>query len=113
MLLPISAIDAISPAFQHTKEQLLHPFRVGQWAKLALVGFLCGELSSGGCNGGTFQMPTLPNGGQRFVDFPLPHINPLIYASLIALLIVVAVVLDTMKQLEAQLMMRNYQSFIR
>lgn len=30
-----------------------------------------------------------------------------------ALLIVVAVVLDTMKQLEAQLMMRNYQSFIR
>jgi preprotein translocase subunit SecY len=30
-----------------------------------------------------------------------------------AMLIVVAVVLDTMKQLEAQLMMRNYQSFIR
>jgi preprotein translocase subunit SecY len=30
-----------------------------------------------------------------------------------ALLIVVAVVVDTMKQLEAQLMMRNYQSFIR
>jgi len=30
-----------------------------------------------------------------------------------ALLIVVAVVIDTMKQLEAQLMMRNYQSFIR
>ena len=29
------------------------------------------------------------------------------------LLIVVAVVLDTMKQLEAQLLMRNYEGFIR
>ena len=28
-------------------------------------------------------------------------------------LIVVAVVLDTMKQLEAQLLMRNYEGFIR
>jgi len=30
-----------------------------------------------------------------------------------ALLIVVAVVLDTMKQLQAQLLMRRYESFIR
>jgi preprotein translocase subunit SecY len=29
------------------------------------------------------------------------------------MLIVVAVVLDTMRQLEAQLMMRNYEGFIR
>jgi preprotein translocase subunit SecY len=29
------------------------------------------------------------------------------------LLIVVGVVLDTMKQIEAQLMMRNYEGFIR
>jgi preprotein translocase subunit SecY len=29
------------------------------------------------------------------------------------LLIVVGVVLDTMKQLEAQLLMRNYEGFIR
>jgi hypothetical protein len=81
--LPISAIDAISPAFQHTKEQLLHPFRAGQWAKLALVGFLAGELSSGGCNGSRgFQSPT-GSGGQ---PFPLPHAHLLQYASLIALL---------------------------
>jgi hypothetical protein len=89
--LPISAIDAISPAFQHTKEQLLQPFRVAQWAKLALVGFLAGELSSGGCNTG-FQMPSHTGGEQRFVGFPLPHSNPLLYASLMALLIVLAVV---------------------
>jgi hypothetical protein len=88
--LPISAIDAISPAFQHTKQQLLQPFRAAQWAKLALVGFLAGELSSGGCNGGSFQLPTHTGGGQRFVDFLLPNVNPMLYASLIALLIALA-----------------------
>jgi hypothetical protein len=88
--LPISAIDAISPAFQHTRQQLLQPFRAAQWAKLALVGFLAGELSSGGCNGSSFQLPTHPSGGQRFVDFPLPHVNPVLYAALIAMLIVLA-----------------------
>jgi hypothetical protein len=90
--LPISAIDAVSPAFQHTKQQLLQPFRAAQWAKLALVGFLAGELSSGGCNGGSFQMPTHPNGGQRFVDFGLPNVNPVLFASLVALLIVLGIV---------------------
>ena len=88
--MPISAVDAISPAFQHTKQQLLHPFRVAQWAKLAVVGFLAGELSSWGCNGGNFQTPTHPSSGQ---PFPLPHVNLLLYASLIALLIGLAAVL--------------------
>ncbi|HXN97552.1 MAG TPA: hypothetical protein VN881_00675 [Candidatus Acidoferrales bacterium] len=46
--MPISAPDAINPAFQHTKEQLFRPFRFGQWARLALVGLLAGELGSGG-----------------------------------------------------------------
>ncbi len=89
--MPISAIDAISPAFQHTKEQLLKPFRASQWAKLALVGFLAGELSSGGCNSG-FQLPTHTGGEQRFVDFTPPNLDPLVYASLIALVIVLAMV---------------------
>jgi hypothetical protein len=90
--LPISAIDAISPAFQHTKQQLLQPFRAAQWAKLALVGFLAGELSSGGCNGGSFQLPTRPSGGQRLIDFALPNVNPMMFALLIALLIVLGIV---------------------
>jgi hypothetical protein len=46
--LPISAADAIDPAFRHAREQLFLPFRFGQWARLALVGFLAGELGSGG-----------------------------------------------------------------
>jgi len=88
--LPISAIDSVGPAFQHTKVQLLQPFRAAQWAKLALVGFLCGELSSGGCNTGSFQWPTHPTGGQRLVELAPLGINPAVYASLIALLIVLA-----------------------
>jgi hypothetical protein len=90
--LPISAIDAISPAFQHTKQQLLQPFRAAQWAKLALVGFLAGELSSGGCNGGNFHMPSQTGGGQRFVDSGLPNFDPMMLVPLLGLLIVIAIV---------------------
>jgi len=86
--LPISAIDAIGPAFQHTRQQLLQPFRLAQWAKLALVGFLAGELTSGGCSGsGNFQVPT-HTGSQRFFLSSLPDIDPMMYAGLIAFLIV-------------------------
>ncbi len=90
--MPISAIDAIGPAFQHTKVQLLRPFRVAEWAKLALVGFLAGELSSGGCNGGNFKMPNRPPDGHRFVNSALPNIDPALLAVLIALLIVLGLV---------------------
>ncbi|HEV8046739.1 MAG TPA: hypothetical protein VGP35_03365 [Terriglobales bacterium] len=90
--MPISAIDAIGPAFQHTKEQLLRPFRAAEWAKLALVGFLAGELSSGGCNGGNFQVPARPTEGHGSLGSALPNINPALLAGLIALLIVVGIV---------------------
>jgi hypothetical protein len=90
--LPISAIDAISPAFHHTKQQLLQPFHASQWAKLALVGFLSGELSSGGCNGGSFQLPSRTSGGHGLMDIGLPNVNPVSFAALIALLIVLGIV---------------------
>jgi len=63
---------------------------VAQWVKLAFVGFLAGELSSGGCNGSSFRSPTRPTGGQHF---PFPHPNLMLYASLIAMLIVLATIL--------------------
>jgi hypothetical protein len=88
--LPISAVDAIDPAFRHTREQLLHPFRAAQWAKLAFVGFIAGELSSGGCNTGSFRSPSGSSGGQ---PLPVPHPNLMLYASLIALLVGLAAVL--------------------
>ena len=54
--MPISAVDSITPAFEHTKQQLFRPFGFSQWTRLALVGLFAGEMSSGGgCN---FSYPT-------------------------------------------------------
>jgi len=88
--MPANAVDVLGPAFQHTKRQLLRPFRAGQWAKLALVGLLAGEVSSGGCNG-NFQFPHNNTGTHHFVA-AFPTSNPMVYASLIALLIVLGTV---------------------
>jgi hypothetical protein len=89
---PLSAVDAISPAFQHTKQQLIHPFNAGQWAKLALVGFLAGEMSSYGCSGpGNFQMPH--NRSQQFMATPLGNFDPMVYVSLIVGVVIAGFVL--------------------
>lgn len=56
--MPISAVDTISLAFQHTKQQLARPFRVGQWVKLALLGLATGEMSSGGGCSSNFNVPS-------------------------------------------------------
>jgi hypothetical protein len=77
--LPISSVDAINPAFHHTKQQLLKPFRFGQWARLALVGLLAGEMSSGGGCSSNFNWPAphQPKGPGHVINaalpFPLPH----------------------------------------
>jgi hypothetical protein len=92
--LPLSAVDAISPAFEHARQQLTKPFRASQWAKLGLVGLLAGEMGSGGggCNPGSLQMPTRPNNSQHLFA-ALPAVNPMVYASLIAMLVVTGLVL--------------------
>ena len=91
--MPISAVDAIGPAFRHTKQQLLQPFRFVEWAKLALVGGLAGELSSGGCSSPNFQMPNHGGGTHRFLSLGLPASNPLLFAAMIAVLVVTGLVL--------------------
>lgn len=54
--MPISAPDVMQPAFRHARDQLLRPFRFGQWVRLAFLGLLAGEMSSfGGCN---FSLPS-------------------------------------------------------
>src|SRR5271168_2876981 len=77
--MPLSAIDTISVAFEHTKQQLFRPFRFGQWLRLALIGFMTGELSSGGgCNPSALndlkKIQTQPNGGEEILQ--LPHMDP-------------------------------------
>jgi hypothetical protein len=90
--LPFSAVDAISPAVEHTRRQLFQPFRFGQWVRLALVGLLAGELSGGGCN-----IPHIPNmniprhpGPEHFLAPTLGGVDPVLYAGLIATLAVSA-----------------------
>ena len=91
--MPISAVDSISPAFEHTKQQLLKPFRWGQWSRLALVGFLAGEMSSGSCSFNNFsgRTPTPRNSGQEFLPTGFPHIDPAKLAPYIGLIVVGAI----------------------
>ncbi|MCU1272524.1 MAG: hypothetical protein JWN74_3818 [Acidobacteriaceae bacterium] len=85
--MPISAVDSISPAFEHTKQQLFRPFRFGQWTRLALVGLFAGEMSSGGgCN---FNIPSHTGTTHRDFAFVGPPnwalLGPLLAIALITL----------------------------
>ncbi len=94
--MPFSAVDAISPAFEHTKRQLLQPFRFGQWTRLAVVGLLAGELSSGGCNARNmrnFNIPQHTGTTQHFLAPGLAGADAMLLAGLIALLVVAGFVL--------------------
>lgn len=94
--MPLSAVDAISPAFEHTKRQLLQPFRFGQWVRLAVVGLLAGELSSGGgCNApnlSNFNIPQHPGGTQHFLPTDFAGANPALIVALVIVIIVAALV---------------------
>jgi hypothetical protein len=87
--LPISAVDTINLAFQHTRRQLLQPFRFWQWTRLAIVGLLAGEAGSG-----SFNVPTNWNppaqGGSSPSGFP--HIDPALLTALIAVIVIAALV---------------------
>ncbi len=93
--MPISAIDTISLAVEHTKRQLLRPFRLGQWTRLAFVGVLAGEVGSGGSFHfpSNFNIPQQGGGSSRnFLEQSFPHIDPAILAGVIATLIVTGVI---------------------
>ena len=95
--MPISAADAIDPAFRHTKEQLLRPFRFGQWARLALVGFLAGEMGSNGSCRLNYPMNTQQRPSQQaFLPASWPAYaanHPALFAGMVAALIVIGLVL--------------------
>jgi hypothetical protein len=96
--LPLSAVDAITPAFEHTRRQLLQPFRFGQWMRLALVGLLAGELSSGGgCNVPSipnFNLPQHSGTTEHFLAPPWAGMDPMLFAGLIVVLIVAGFILS-------------------
>jgi len=90
--MPSSAADVIKPAFEHMKQQLFQPFRLGQWVKIALVGLLAGEITGGG--GAGFQIPgrlRVPNRPDQFLAQAVPA-NALLWAIGIALLVVIGII---------------------
>jgi hypothetical protein len=89
--LAISAVDTITPAFQHTKRQLFQPFRFGQWSRLAFVGLLAGELGSGGSSKFPTSLPRSPGSSGHGLGEIFPKIDPALLAGLIAFLLVAAI----------------------
>ena len=94
MNVPISAVDCITLAFEHTKRQLFKPFRFGQWVRLAIVGLLAGELGSGG----NLNLHGSPSPQQPHPQIPsIPDIfhkiDPAILASVITVLVITGLVL--------------------
>jgi hypothetical protein len=87
--LPISAVDTISLAVEHTKQQLFKPFRLGQWIKLAFVGLLAGELGSGG--NFNFRFPR--SGGSGTWHPGLGGMNLALVATMVAVIVAAALVI--------------------
>ncbi|MGH9574870.1 MAG: DUF7544 domain-containing protein [Candidatus Acidiferrales bacterium] len=94
--MPLSAVDAVSPALRHAQEQLVKPFRFRQWVRLAFVGALAGETSSfGGCN--TNYNASTPHTGRSTTFFPaqFPQIDEhsAKFIALVAIFAVIAIAL--------------------
>ena len=89
--MPISAIDTITLAVEHTKQQLFRPFRFWQWTRLAVVGLLAGELGSGGgFNGSNFHFPRHPVTSPHFLGPGLAGIDLALLGGLIAVIVIAA-----------------------
>jgi hypothetical protein len=90
--LPISAVDTITLAFQHTKRQLVQPFRFWQWTRLAVVGLLAGEMGSGGGFNFPSSFPHQSESSRHFLEQEWPKIDPAILGGLIATAVVAGLV---------------------
>ena len=95
---PISAIDAMTPAFSDTGRILFKPFRWRRWWRMGLLALATGEMGSGfSCN---FNFPAnFPKDtstgqhqlleGNPFPQFPqLGHIDPALIAALATVLVI-------------------------
>ena len=83
-----TAVDSITPALEHTKQQLFKRFQLGQWTKLAFVGLLAGELGANGFNRSNFQLPSQGGAPPHFPSsLPVDHA---LLAALIAAVVIAA-----------------------
>lgn len=96
----LNAVDAISPAFKLTKLNLFSPYRWSFWWRVAVLGFLTGEISSGGGGAPNFNFPSnFPppqhRGGDQLslLARPFPNFDPHLLWILIPALVVGVVIL--------------------
>ena len=70
---PLSAVGAISPAFEQTRRQLFQPFRFAFWARLGVVSLVTGEFVGGGWGGGAsgINIPSQQEEGGGEIGFEL------------------------------------------
>jgi len=88
---PVSAVDIITPAFDRMK-RMLFPFRFSQWLRLAIVGFLSGEMGGGG--GGLRFLGNIPGSlPSRQQQFQIPGLGARGALFLVGLTILVVLVL--------------------
>jgi hypothetical protein len=86
------AVDVISTAIEHAKQQLFRPFRLGQWTRLAVVGLLAGE-SVGGCSL-SYRSPFTPrSGGSQSFLFQASLARGPLFPAAIAVLVLVSLAL--------------------
>ncbi len=91
---PISAVDAIGPAFESTKNFMFRPFQWSRWWRFAVLGVATGEFAStGGCNPSSFTNiinSTKQQHPQQFSGFKFPNLG--LSSAQIVLMITVLVV---------------------
>src|SRR3990172_4265088 len=66
---PLSAVEAVTPAFEQVKQQLFKPFRFWHWTRLAVVALMTGEFAGGGGGGGGFPGNIPQSRGKRDLLF--------------------------------------------
>src|SRR5215475_2104300 len=56
----LSAVEAVNPAFEHTRAMLFRPFRFRTWIKVGFIAWLAG--AAGGSGNFNYQGGSFPNG---------------------------------------------------
>jgi hypothetical protein len=91
----LSAVEAISPAFERLKAMMFRPFRLKTWFKVGLIGLLAGGMASSG--NFNFKLPSapsqLPSGSGKSVEDFIRSLHLANYLPLIAVLAVIALVI--------------------
>jgi hypothetical protein len=97
---PISAVDAIGPAVERTKNFMFRPFQWARWWRIGLLGLATGEFAStGGCNPSSItdviNAAKRQHPQQHFTASPCPHlgISPAQMAAMITVLVIGIMVL--------------------